>query len=177
MNKQLEPKKTVLGDVTYAIYPFGAMYAANLSGELGKFLGPIVAGALPLLGSDDGDVMELDLKEVMPLMMAAFETLDGDRVERLLKKLLTDRKNISCQYRDWATGEVIQAVLDAELADALFCQNIDDMYRLAVEVVNVNFSGFFKKLLGQSGKLKKMLGEMIPESTEDLTVVDSGNLS
>lgn len=176
MVKQLDPKITVLGDVTYAIYPFGGMYAANLSGELGKFLGPIAAGALPLIGSDS-DVMELDLKEAMPLIIGAFETLDGDKVENLLKKLLINKKNISCQYRDESTGEAVKSILTEDLANSLFCQDVYGMYRLAVEVINVNYSGFFKKLLGQSGNLKGILGTMTPGSTEDLTVIDSQNLS
>lgn len=175
MVKQLEPKRVTIGEVTFAIFPFGAFYAANLSGDLGKFLGPIVAGALPLLGSDS-DVMELDLKEAMPLVIGAFEALDGDSVEKLLKKLLINQKNISCEYRD-DKGEVVQSILSSDLADSIFCQNVYGMYRLAVEVINVNYSGFFKNLLGQYGNLKGILGTMTPGSTEDLTVVDSQILS
>lgn len=166
--KQLEPKRVVIGDVAFAIYPFGAIYAANLSGELGKFLGPLAAGALPLIGSGN-DVMEMDLKDAVPLVAGAFNTLDGDRVEMLLKKLLTDRGNISCQYRDETTGKAVQEVLTEDLADAIFCQDIYGMYRLAAEVINVNFSGFFRKLLGQFGNLEKITGIMEPRNTGNST--------
>ena len=72
MIKQIEPNRVSLCGVDFAIYPFGAMKAANLSGELGKFLGPIVAGCLPLIGSNDDDVLSMDLKDAMPLITGAF---------------------------------------------------------------------------------------------------------
>lgn len=85
MIKQIEPNRVSLCGVDFAIYPFGAMKAANLSGELGKFLGPIVAGCLPLIGSNDDDVLSMDLKDAMPLITGAFSTLDGDTIEKLFR--------------------------------------------------------------------------------------------
>lgn len=165
--KQIEPKQVTIDDITYAVYPFDAMYAANLSGELGRFLGPIVSGMLPLLGTDD-DLLTMDLSEAMPMLVSAFETLDGDRVERLLKKLLTDRKNISCEYRDETTGKIEQHILSLDLLNQIFCQNIGCMYMLAVEVIKVNYSGFFEKLLGQSGNLQEIIKAKMSGSTGSL---------
>lgn len=164
MLKQIEPKKVTLCDVEFAIFPFGAMKAANLSGELGKFLGPIVAGALPLLGSND-DVMSLDLKDAMPMVTGAFSSLDGDVLEKLLRKLLLDG-NIACSYMDESTGQQLQGKLTQDLLDGIFCQNVDDMFRLAYEVITLNYSGFFKKLLGQSGSLSDKVAQMMSGSME-----------
>ncbi len=154
MLKQIEPKIVTIDGIEnteFAIYPFGAMQAANLSGELGKFFGPMIAGLVPLvLGNSGDDVLSADLKDAMPLVTAAFSSLDGDNVERLLRKLLITGKNVSFQCRD-GNGEVVQKVLDQSLIDEVFCQNIDGLYRLAYEVINVNFSGFFTRLLTQSG--------------------------
>ncbi len=176
MIKQMEPTKIMIGEVEFAIYPFGAMQAANLSGELGKFFGPMIAGLAPLvLGDSDSDVLSADLKDVMPFVTTAFSTLDGDNVEKLLRKLLITGKNVSCQYRE-DNGEVVQSVLNQELIDSIFCKNIDGLYRLAYEVINVNFSGFFKKLLAQSGaqNLKEtILSKM--GNTEPLMETSSAN--
>lgn len=178
MLKQIEPKSVTIEDVDFAIYPFGAMQAANLSGELGKFFGPMVAGLVPLiLGDSDEDVLSADLKDAMPLITMAFSTLDGDNVEKLLRKLLIVGKNISCQYRD-DNGGVVQSILDQELIDNIFCQNIDGLYRLAYEVINVNFSGFFKKSLAQSG-IQNLKGTILSKmgNTEPLMEAGSANLS
>lgn len=150
MLKNMEPQRVTIDGVDFAIYPFGAMQAANLSGELGRFFGPMVSGLVPLALGESDDVLSVDLKDAMPLVTMAFSTLDGDTVEKLLRKLLINGKNISCQYREH-NGEVVQSVLDQDLLDVIFCQNIDGLYRLAYEVIKVNFSGFFKKLLIQSG--------------------------
>lgn len=170
MLKQIEPKFVKLCDTDFAIYPFGAMKAANLSGELFKFFGPIVSGVVPLvLGSDD--VMEMDVKNAMPLVMGAFSVMDGDTVEKLLNKLLLGG-NISCSYI--SENGPVQEKLSLDLLNAIFCQNIDDMYRLAYEVIKVNYAGFFEKLFnGQSGKLKEMIGKLMSEDTETSTQADS----
>ena len=168
MIKQIEPNRVSLCGVDFAIYPFGAMKAANLSGELGKFLGPIVAGCLPLIGSNDDDVLSMDLKDAMPLVTGAFSTLDGDTIEKLFRKLLL-QQNISCSYTDPATGQPVQTWLTQDVLDQVFCQNVDDMYRLAYEVINVNFKGFFKKLLGQSGGLSQKVVTILSGSMENST--------
>lgn len=174
MLKQLEPKMVTLCDTEFAIYPFGAMKAANLSGELIKFFGPIVSGVVPLvLGSDD--VMNMDLKNAMPLVMGAFSVMDGDTVEKLLNKLLLG-ENITCSHIT-ENGRV-QEKLSVDILNDVFCQNIDDMYRLAYEVIKVNYAGFFEKLFnGQSGKLKETILKLISTNTEISTEAVSQNLS
>lgn len=174
MLKQIEPKKVRLCDVDFAIFPFGAMKAANLSGELGRFFGPLVAGFLPLIGSDD-DVLSMDLTQAMPMITGAFSVLDGDTVEKLLRKLLLGG-NVACSYIN-DKGDEVQSKLTQDLLDNIFCQNVDDLYRLAVEVINLNYSGFFKKLLNQSGGLVEKAKTIVLGSTETLTQSSSQNLN
>ncbi len=172
MLKQIEPKRVSLCGADFAIFPFGAMKAANLSGDLGRFLGPIVAGCLPLIGSSD-ETMSLDLKDAFPLVTEAFASLDGDVIEKLFRKLLLDG-NITCSYIDHA-GQRVQNRLTQDILDEIFCQNIDDMFRLAYEVININYSGFFKKLLGQSGNLGNKVVMMMSGSTGSLMQGNSQN--
>ena len=44
MLKQIDPTTISMDGVEFAIYPFGAMYASNLSVELGKMIGPVFVG-------------------------------------------------------------------------------------------------------------------------------------
>lgn len=174
MLKQIEPKTVTLCDVDFAIYPFGAMKAANMSGELGKFFGPLVAGLAPvILGDTEGenDVLSMDLNDAMPLVTGAFSTLDGDVVEKLFRKLLLGG-HISYRYRDNETGKEVIDKLNSDSLDEIFCQNVDDMYRLAYEVIKLNYKGFFKKLLGQSGNLQEKVKSMMSGSMESLTEVN-----
>ena len=94
------------------------------------------------------------------MITGAFAALDGDKAEELLDKLLLRKGNISCQYRD-QSGSMVQEVLNQSLLDSLFCQNVDGLLRLAVEVIKVNYSGFFEKLLTQSGGLEKNLIRLV----------------
>ena len=161
MLKQIDPTTISMDGVEFAIYPFGAMYASNLSVELGKMIGPVFVGLLPAVAGDDSDgSVALDLNKAMPMITGAFAALDGDKAEELLDKLLLRKGNISCQYRD-QSGSMVQEVLNQSLLDSLFCQNVDGLLRLAVEVIKVNCSGFFEKLLTQSGGLEKNLIRLV----------------
>nr|WP_325241814.1 hypothetical protein [uncultured Oscillibacter sp.] len=48
-------------------------------------------------------------------------------------------------------------VLDRDLADEVFCGEIQDMVILCYEVIKLNFRGFFKKLGARSGSLAERL--------------------
>lgn len=171
MLKRIEPKIVTICDVEFAIYPFGAMKAANLSGELGKFFGPIVSGIIPLFGnmkpgeSKDtiDDFLSIDLKDALPLVTEAFASLDGDIVEKLLRKLLLGG-NIKCRYRD-DKGNLETSTLTQDFLDEIFCQDVGELYRLAYEVISLNYAGFFKKLAARFGFLKS------EEETEEILEV------
>ncbi len=137
--RQDEPTTIELHDNTYHIFPFPAMKAANLSGELFAILGPALRGLSSLTSEDS----EVDLTG----LTSFFATLNGDKVEGLLRKLLTANKNISVEI----DGEPAKW-LNGELADKIFCGAIGDMYRLAVEVIKVNYGDFFDFLGGLFGE-------------------------
>lgn len=147
--KQHETTEKKVGENTFYIRPFPAFTAANISGELISVLAPAVAGLAPLAmgaSDSDGDVdfMNLDVAA----FSGAISGLSGDKVENLLKKLLTKHDNISVETADGVKR------LDNDLANEIFCGSAQDMFVLAVEVINVNFKGFFKKISGQFGLQK-----------------------
>lgn len=147
--KQHETTEKKIGENTFYIRPFAAFTAANVSGDLIAVLAPAVAGLAPLaMGADDSDTepdfMNLDVAS----FSGAMSGLSGDKVESLLKKLLTKHDNISVETEDGVKR------LDNDLANEIFCGSAQDMFILAVEVINVNFKGFFKKIGGQFGLQK-----------------------
>lgn len=148
--KQHETTEKKIGENTFYIRPFAAFTAANISGKLVALLAPAVAGLAPLAmsaGDSDAepDFMNLDVAS----FSGALSGLSGDKVENLLKKLITKHDNISVETEDGVKR------LDNDLANEIFCGSAQDMFILAVEVINVNFKGFFKKISGQFGLQKE----------------------
>lgn len=156
--KQNEVTTKKIGDYTFYIRPFPAFTAANISGELTQLAAPIVGAVAPMFTSDDGkdgkgsveNFMDSDLDDALPAFSKAFASLSGDKFERLMKKLLVDSKNIS------VSGGTIEDTewLDTNLANEIFCGEVQDMFILCFEVIKVNFSGFFKKISGRFGSLR-----------------------
>jgi hypothetical protein len=144
---EVKSEKTI-GENTFYIRPFPAFTAANISGELAGVLAPAIAGLAPLAMRGDSDVMNLDVSS----FSGALSGLSGDKVENLLKKLLTKYGNVSVDTADGVTR------LDDDTANEIFCGSAQDMFILAVEVINVNFKGFFAKLGSQFGIQKAVPG-------------------
>lgn len=147
--KQHETTEKIIGETIFYIRPFPAFTAANISGELVSVLAPAVTGLVPLAMSAGGSDTEVDFMNLdVSAFSGAMSGLSGDKVEALLKKLLTKHENISVETEDGVKR------LDNDLANEIFCGSAQDMFILAVEVINVNFKGFFKKLVGQFGLQK-----------------------
>jgi hypothetical protein len=149
-----------IGENTFHVRPFPAFTAANISGELAGVLAPALAGLAPLATQGgDSDVMNIDIST----FSGAMAGLSGDKVENLLKKLLTKHGNISVETEDGVKS------LDNDLANEIFCGSAQDMFILAVEVISVNFSGFFAKIGNQFGFRKAVTGAttITPTSTDD----------
>ena len=152
--RRLEPKTVTIGEATYYIFPFSAFYAANLSGEILGLVSPIIASLLPLVSTDENqgeDILDQKLEDVLPMITQAFNSLSGDKVENLMKKLLINQKNVSVEYEQ--DGETQKERLTADLADELFCMDIGGMYRLAWEVIQLNYGSFFAKAPNQFGNV------------------------
>ena len=157
--KQMEVTEKKIGDSTFYIKPFPAFVAVNISG-----------GVAALVGNSNGEVssedkpksiMDVDVEDALPALTSAFSSISGDKFERLMKKLLVNNKNISveCEATD---GEV--KLLDYDLANEVFCGDVQDMYILCFEVIRLNFKGFFKKIGVQFGSLKELLQKQAPST-------------
>ena len=149
--KQTTPITKEIGDYRFYIRPFSAFTAANMTGDLANIATPMLAAIAPpavkVLGSKDRKVLDTDLADMAPCMEGAFSGLSGDKLERISRKLLIEHKNISCE--EIGTGKTV--LLDQDTANEVFCGEIQDMFLLMWYVIQVNFSGFFKKLAARFG--------------------------
>ena len=71
-----------------------------------------------------------------------------------MKKLLIDHKNVSVEG-ETTDGEV--KLLTYDIANEVFCGDVQDMFVLCFEVIKLNFNGFFKKMAAQFGGLTEAL--------------------
>lgn len=173
--KQFEPTEKTLGGTRFFIRPFPAFTAARVSGDLVKMLSPMMGGiltAVSYLLKGDGDRSklldtDLDLEKLAPALAGAFSSLSGEQLEFIIKELLINYQNIS--YRSSGPEREVYA-LDMDAANDIFCGEPEGMFLLAFEVIKINYSGFFRKLGGLSGKgalAGKLAGAI--QNTENLT--------
>lgn len=145
--KQLEPIMEQIGKFNFYITPFPAMKAANMTGELTGVAGPIIGCILPLAGG----VSSLgDIDVVKAAQALQYANIDGDKLERLSRKLILGG-NVVVEYIDEETGKKEAERLTEDLANEIFCGEVQDMFVLCVHVIKINFGGFFEKLLNQFG--------------------------
>lgn len=155
VSKQMEPTVQPIGGNTFYIYPFPAFVSANLSGEITALLIPMVtsiAAAVAMGDNKEKSIMDMEISEVAPYITGAFSTLSGDKVERLLRKLLL-ANNVGVLRE----GEADAQWLTENICDTLFCGSTQDMFILAFYVIKVNYSGFFEKLENLPGSVKEAL--------------------
>ena len=154
--KQLTPTSVYVGGIKYHIRPFPAFKAANISGELANMLLPFfgaVAGAIDT--NEEGKDISLTDIDVGTAVEAISRTvsLNGGDVEGMMRKLLLGG-HISVRDISDDSGQVVDTQpLTEDLANELFCGELQDMYKLCYEVIKVNFNGFFMKLAALSGKV------------------------
>lgn len=170
--RQTEPKRVTVSGYNFYIKPFPAFRAANITGELASVLTPLLSALAPLVEAFDKDdsqkdLMDLDISDekVMSSVATAFEGISGNKVELLLRKLLIGSQNIVVELTD-EDGNKDQEILDEDIANEVFCGELQDMFILAFEVVRLNFNGFFKKIAGQFGKGKVAGTAMESQNTE-----------
>ena len=161
--KQTEFTTKEIGENTFHIRPFSAFKAANLSGELTKLVSPVIASLTALLngvdetgdGKKEFDIANVEVEKIVPMISGAFQSINGDIVESLIKKLLTDYQNVSYENKQNGKAEI----LSENAANEIFCGNIDEMYLLCYEVLKVNYGGFFAKLDSLYGKLQEVVNQ------------------
>ena len=147
--KRTEVIEKVIGENRFYIKPFAAFTAANIS---------------PLLKDkeEDSDLMSMEVEDALPAISSAFSSLSGDKFERMMRKLLIDHQNISVEAE--ATDGNVK-LMDMDIANEVFCGEVQDMFILCFEVIRINFSGFFKKLGARFGSLQEVMKKVAPEST------------
>lgn len=158
--KRTEKTKITIGDYDFYVSKFGAFKSANLSGELVRLFTPIIASIVPaasmLLGGDDESqsIFDKDISEglesVAPALAGAFNNLSGKQVEELMRKLLIEERNISFVEKGCMDANQVK-IMEWEDADELFCGDLQDMYQLAIKVIQLNYKGFFTKIAAQYG--------------------------
>ena len=160
--KQFEPKDVTVLGMQFHIFPFPAFKAANISGELAALIAPMLGGIASLFGSEESsNLLDVDAEKAAPAIAGAFDSLSGDKVETLLRKLLISGKNISVDYE----GETVY--LTEDIANEIFCMEAQGLYILAFEVIRCNFTGFFGKFGNPSGSaIKKVNAETVQKNTD-----------
>lgn len=145
--KQMEAQKVNIGDNVFYIKPFPAFKAANITGDLASVLSPLIGVIAPLVGN--GNLMDVDVNKAVEALSGS-TLINGDKLESLMSKLLLG-DHIVIEYED-DDGKTYQEKLNKDLADEVFCGNVQDMFVLCVHVIKMNFNGFFGKLATLSGK-------------------------
>lgn len=153
--KQITPTEHALGDYTFYVRPFSAFTAARITGDLGNVLIPLLGAVAPFLGDrDEGEpgkkkgMLDTDISQVAPAMSQGLSALSGEKLEKLMRELLTDYGNIAYKPTD-STDKPLPLTFDA--ANEVFCGELQDMFVLAFYVIKQNFSGFFTKLSTRFG--------------------------
>lgn len=159
--KQMEITEKKIGENSFYIKPFPAFTAANISGDLAVLITPIVSALSALVGDNKKNIMDLDVDDALPSLSTAFAGLSGDQFERLMKKLLIDHKNISVESE--VTGGEVK-VMSIDIANEVFCGDVQDMFVLCWEVLKINYSGFFGKIGRRFGNLQQVIQSVTQSS-------------
>lgn len=159
--KQIEPVIEKIGDNDFYITPFAAFKAANLTGELASVLTPLFSALIPLVIKEneekDGGLMDVDAVDAATAM-ANCTSISGDKLEKLIRKLILGGHIVVEMTNEDGENETVK--LDEDLANEIFCGDIQDMFILCFYVIKLNFNGFFKKFASLSGK-EKLAGNKI----------------
>ena len=166
--KQMEVTEYTIGDYTYYVKPFPAFVAANISAELAKVVAPILGAIVPLFGgfSDDKGLSDVNIEDAGNAIGSAFSNLSAEEFDSLMKKLLITNKNVSVcgPYTEGATK-----VMDMDMANEVFCGDVQNMFILCYYVISLNFKGFFKKLGGRFGDLMRAMENQQSPNMASLT--------
>ena len=166
--KQLETTEYKIGDYVFYVRPFPAFTAAKIGADLTKIIVPLMSAILPLFGGIDEDktLADIDAAEAGSAIGKAFSDLSTDEFEGLLKKLLIGNENVSVcgPFTEGATKP-----LSMDLANEIFCGEVQDMFVLCFYVISLNYKGFFKNLGSRFGNLIEGLRGQESTNTASLT--------
>lgn len=157
--KQMEPIREKVGGYEFYITPFAAFKAANLTGELASVLAPLLGVLAPLVTGSEG-LMDVDVSQAAQALSGC-TAINGDKLETLMRKLLLGGHIVVEMPND--NGEYEPERLDMDIANEIFCGEVQDMFVLCFHVIKLNFNGFFKRLTNQSGK-EELVKEKTPRA-------------
>lgn len=166
--KQLEVTEFQLDDHTFYVKPFPAMKSASISTDVAKVIGPVIGGLFTAIrpgantNSAENLLSAIDPQKAVSVLGTAFSSLDGEEMERIIRRLLLDYGNVSLSG-PYTENRV--KPLDMDAINEVFCYNAQDIFVLCWDVINLNFKGFFGKLRLQFGNLS--------DNTEEETTAES----
>lgn len=163
--KQVEPRMEKVGGMKFHITPFPAFKAANITGELVNVLAPLLTSLFPLVG-EGGDMFDIDVDKAVTALGNSIG-IDGDMIEKLIKKLIIGGHIVVELEND--NGEVEAERLDMDIANEIFCGNVQDMFILCYYVIRLNFNGFFEKLTARFGD-QKVVSQLTAPVTQRKTI-------
>lgn len=173
-NNMMPPHTKQIGDYIFYIRPFDAFKAARISGELISIISPILVSVLPALvgntdseGEEESSIFDIDIASAMPSILPALSSLNGDKVESLMRTLLVQYRNISFEE----VNDKQVAWLGENEMNEVFYGDITGMFVLAFEVLKLNFKGFFKNLGNLSGSQEKLLSQLVNSKSTDTSTV------
>ena len=144
--KQFDAKERELGGFMFYVYPLPAFKATSIGGELFSILLPSLGSLAPLvIGKSEAEsLLDIDSEAAVKAFAKGASGLSGEKLELLLKMLLTQHRNITFVPLDKMNAK--PQFLTEELANEIFSGNIQDMFILAFDVIKRNYGGFFEKL-------------------------------
>lgn len=171
--KQFNTVHKTISGADFYISPFPAMVAANLSAEVFAAISPIISSLIPIAtavsSQTEGNTIEEkresatrrarelvdnDMGKYLPQVVSALNALSGDKLEGLLSKLLVLNHNIACEYDyEDERGDTrhVKGQLNKDMLNEIFCMDVLGLYRLALEVIILNYGSFFGSLTGLFG--------------------------
>jgi hypothetical protein len=141
MSKRIQTTEIAIGENVFYVRKFRALAAARISGD-------VIALLAPALGGISGENAE---DNVLSRIAAGLKDLSGDRLEALLKELLIDEGCISYE------GDI----LTADTLDEVFCGDVAGLFRLAIEIIKLNYQSLFTLLGDQFGSRAEAVKSLI----------------
>jgi len=150
-NAMLEKKAVIINEMTFYIAPFPAMLSVRVSAALTKALSPVIGGVMALFGGELADeeksMLDAEVTDAMPAFIKAMEGVNPSDWENTMRMLLLNSGNIVIAHQDCPEGEI----MTEDVMNARFATDVAGLYRLAFEVVKLNFGSFFGKFSSLSG--------------------------
>ena len=166
--KTFEVKERQLGENMFYVRPLPAFKAANISGELFAVILPALASLAPIVGMKAESLLDIDSEVAASALTKGASSITGDKLESLLKMLLVQNRNISFEPVE-ANKSGQPQILTEDLANDMFCGDIQDMFILAFDVIKSNYRGFFGKLDSLFGSHISAFKSLVSKAESSLT--------